>query len=74
MTMAGGIPAPPKSRTPGPIKLLNELESCDVAITPICVAALYEVPPTFGQADPGNSLGVFEEGKRFQEFYAFDFC
>ncbi|MCJ1286094.1 hypothetical protein MMC26_005437 [Xylographa opegraphella] len=66
MTMGGGIPAPPKSRTPGQITLLNELEACDVAITPICVAALYEVPPTFGQADPSNSLGIFEEG----DFYA----
>ncbi|MCJ1416494.1 hypothetical protein MMC32_002832 [Xylographa parallela] len=66
MTMGDGIPAPPKSRTPGPIKLLNELEACDVAITPICVAALYEVPPTLGQANPSNSLGIFEEG----DFYA----
>ena len=69
MTMGDGIPAPPKSRTPGPIKLLNELEACDVAITPICVAALYEVPPTLGQANPSNSLGIFEEGKLFQECY-----
>jgi tripeptidyl-peptidase-1 len=59
MTMGGGIPVPPKRRKPGPIKILNELESCDVAITPVCVAALYEVPPAL-HANPSNSMGIFE--------------
>ena len=65
MTMGGGIPAPPKSRQPGHVDYLNDLKSCDVAITPICVKALYEVPPGF-RANPSNSMGIFEEG----DFYA----
>ena len=66
LTTGGGLPIPPKKRIPsGFIKSLNELESCDVAITPICIKFLYEVPPAF-RANPGNSLGIFEEG----DFYA----
>ena len=66
MTMGGGIPAPPKRRPyQGLDSLLNDLKNCDVAITPICVKALYQVP-TASTANPTNSLGIFEEG----DYYA----
>lgn len=35
------------------------LSTCDVAITPACIAALYDIPPAH-LADPSNSLGIFE--------------
>ena len=65
ITMGGGIPTSPKSRDPSPGQYINDLKTCDVAITPVCVKALYQVPPGF-QADPSNSMGIFEEG----DFYA----
>ena len=58
--------APKHRPPPGPIKLLNELESCDVAITPICIKFLYQVPPNLRKPNPANSLGIFEEG----DYYA----
>ena len=73
MTMGSGI-LPPKSRDPGAIPTLDGLKTCDVAITPVCVAALYEVPPTLGQVDPSNSLGIFEEGQSAWKPYVYALC
>ena len=39
--------------------LLNQLENCDVQITPDCLRALYQFPPNFVAA-PGNSFGIVE--------------
>lgn len=39
--------------------LPNDLSQCDVAITPACIAALYDIPPA-RLADPSNSMGIFE--------------
>jgi tripeptidyl-peptidase-1 len=37
----------------------GDLSTCDIAITPACIAALYNIPPGH-LADPTNSLGIFE--------------
>lgn len=42
----------------------NDLSTCDVAITPACVAALYKIPPAT-RAHPNNSLGLFESELQF---------
>ena len=44
---------------PGPFNS-TDLSMCDVAITPACVAALYQIPPTHGRPVAGNSMGIFE--------------
>lgn len=54
---------------PGPpfLSLLqfDDLSNCDVAITPACIKALYQVPDAT-KADSTNAMGIFEEG----DFYA----
>ncbi|KAE8153802.1 peptidase S8/S53 domain-containing protein [Aspergillus avenaceus] len=42
------------------------LTTCDEAITPDCIRALYKIPTSRAAAHPNNSLGVFEEG----DYYA----
>lgn len=42
----------------------NDLSTCDVAITPACVAALYKIPPGTSH-HPNNSLGIFESELQF---------
>lgn len=42
----------------------NDLSTCDVAISPACVAALYKIPPAT-RAHPNNSLGIFESELQF---------
>ncbi|KAH8814814.1 peptidase S8/S53 domain-containing protein [Xylogone sp. PMI_703] len=42
----------------------NGLSTCDEAITPACVAALYKIPKGTS-AHPGNSLGIFESELQF---------
>jgi tripeptidyl-peptidase-1 len=37
----------------------NNLDTCDITITPACIAALYEIPPA-RLADPSNSMGIWE--------------
>ncbi|KAK4549041.1 hypothetical protein LTR36_007497 [Oleoguttula mirabilis] len=60
---------PPKHR-PAPMMPQNssELSTCDVAITPACLQALYHFEPLSPHAEvsPNNSMGIFEEG----DFYA----
>lgn len=59
-----GAPAPPKRR-PLQQHIPTDLAHCDVAITPACIAELYEIPA--GKlADPSNVMGIFEEG----DFYS----
>ena len=36
------------------------LSTCDLAITPACIAALYNIPEPGYMADPSNSMGMFE--------------
>lgn len=43
----------------------NALSTCDVTITPACVAALYQIPPTSLTPNPNNSLGIFESELQF---------
>lgn len=38
----------------------SDLSTCDIAITPACVAALYHIPPAPKHVDPSNTMGVFE--------------
>lgn len=38
----------------------SDLSTCDIAITPACVAALYNIPPAPEHVDPSNTMGVFE--------------
>lgn len=38
----------------------SDLSTCDVAITPACVAALYNIPPAPKHVDPNNTMGIFE--------------
>ncbi|KAK5135062.1 hypothetical protein LTR08_005722 [Meristemomyces frigidus] len=60
---------PPKQR-PAPHMPQNgsELATCDVAITPACLQALYNFQPLSPHAkvSPNNSMGIFEEG----DFYS----
>jgi len=42
----------------------NDLSTCDIAITPACVAALYQIPKAHS-SHPDNSLGIFESELQF---------
>lgn len=42
----------------------NDLSTCDIAITPACVAALYNIPPA-NSSIANNSLGIFESELQF---------
>ncbi|KAK5112826.1 hypothetical protein LTR85_011160 [Meristemomyces frigidus] len=42
----------------------QNLSTCDVAITPACIAALYHIPPGH-LAHPNNSMGIFEAELQF---------
>ena len=67
-----GLSRPAKNISPAEFQpsATNPLATCDVAITPACIRALYEVPqfPHYsrGVANPNNSMGIFEEG----DFYS----
>jgi tripeptidyl-peptidase-1 len=43
----------------------SDLSTCDVAITPACVAALYKIPENKRKPHPNNSLAVFESELQF---------
>ena len=43
----------------------NNLSTCDIAITPACVAALYNIPEPSHSADPSNTMGIFEAELQF---------
>ena len=47
----------------------GDLSTCDQAITPACIAALYQIPPTNKTEKPvkGNAIGIFESEA---EYYA----
>jgi tripeptidyl-peptidase-1 len=42
----------------------DDLKTCDVAITPACVAALYNIPKGYHH-DESNSMGIFESELQF---------
>ena len=42
----------------------NDLSTCDIAITPACVAALYKIPPGTTK-NSKNSMGIFESELQF---------
>lgn len=43
------------------------LSTCDEAITPACIAALYQIPPTNRSEKPvaGNAMGIFESEAQY---------
>ncbi|QKX58260.1 uncharacterized protein TRUGW13939_05381 [Talaromyces rugulosus] len=43
----------------------SDLSTCDVAITPACIAALYKIPENKRKPHPNNSLAVFESELQF---------
>jgi tripeptidyl-peptidase I len=51
-------------QVPAPASLAKTLAfnatSCDEAITPGCIAAMYQIPRTSGTPSPNNSLGIYE--------------
>ena len=49
----------------------SDLSTCDVAITPACIAALYEIPPA-DLADPSNSMGIFEAELQYWDQHDLD--
>ena len=42
----------------------HDLSTCDIAITPACIAALYKIPKGHSH-NPNNSLGIFESELQF---------
>ena len=48
-----------------PLSDVNDTSTCDQAITPACVAALYQIPAG-NSSRSDNSMGIFEEG----DYYA----
>lgn len=51
----------------------TDLSTCDVAITPACIAALYQIPPVPSTPPhPNNSLGIFESELQFYTQYDLD--
>ena len=47
----------------------NPLATCDIAITPVCLQALYHFLPQDPNAEvsPNNSMGIFEEGDYYSQ-------
>lgn len=57
----------PHVQTDPPLKsAAGELSTCDVAITPACIRALYDIPkdPEYPNGVPrqDNSMGIYEDG------------
>ena len=42
----------------------SNLSTCDIAITPACIAALYEIPRGH-LADPSNTMGIYEAALQY---------
>lgn len=69
---------PPKHKPmPSMHKPSNDLSTCDVAITPACIRALYKIPlqDPHANVSSNNSMGIFEEGDYYSQedlnlFYA----
>ncbi|KAL9095883.1 MAG: hypothetical protein Q9165_001880 [Trypethelium subeluteriae] len=46
----------------------SDLSTCDVAITPACIAALYQIPePAPGNVSSNNTLGIYESELQYWE-------
>lgn len=56
----------PKRRPLDTVIEPNNLATCDQAITPACIKALYQIPPAT-KAHPENSMGIFEEGDYYSQ-------
>jgi tripeptidyl-peptidase-1 len=54
---------------PGPSHYPNtsSLSTCDVLITPACIKALYQIPPAPRNPNPGNAMGIYEEGDYYDQ-------
>jgi len=64
--MSGNKGGRPPKRRPHHHHISADLAHCDVAITPACIAALYQVPA--GKlANPSNAMGIFEEGDYYSQ-------
>jgi tripeptidyl-peptidase-1 len=62
-------------QTPGAGNLPPPLRNCGVNMTQACYKALYSIPDPPQKVDPGNSLGLYEQGDYFSKedldlFYA----
>ncbi|PCG93932.1 hypothetical protein PENOC_085330 [Penicillium occitanis (nom. inval.)] len=57
------IPTPPHIQA----KLATSAANCADAITPDCIAQLYQIPPVTIAPSPDNSLGIFEEGDQYNQ-------
>lgn len=57
------IPTPPHIQA----KLTTSAANCADAITPDCIAQLYQIPPVTIPPSPDNSLGIFEEGDQYNQ-------
>ena len=56
-----------------PLANPNNLSTCDVVITPACVAALYQIPKAESESyRKDNSLGIFESELQFYTQYDLD--
>ncbi|KAI9688708.1 MAG: hypothetical protein M1822_001065 [Bathelium mastoideum] len=57
----------PRPFTPGMplVKNASHLATCDSAVTPACVAALYDIPKAGNDPSPNNSLGIYEALNQF---------
>ncbi|KAE8352214.1 peptidase S8/S53 domain-containing protein [Aspergillus coremiiformis] len=58
---------PRMQKAPQPSVNATSLATCDQAITPACIAALYQIPPSDSTVSANNSLGVFEEGSMYSQ-------
>ena len=64
--ISGTKGAQPPKRRPHYNPIPANLSHCDVAITPACIAALYQIPA--GKlANPSNAMGIFEEGDYYSQ-------
>ena len=45
----------------------DNLTTCDVAITPACIRALYNFTQLNTTAQPGNEIGIFEDGDFYDQ-------
>lgn len=51
---------------PGASGLPPDLQNCGVNITPVCIKALYDIPPAHLH-DPANSMGLYESYDAFSQ-------
>lgn len=56
---------------PAPLQIMSKLATgdadCADAITPECIAQLYQIPPVTVTPSPNNSLGIYEEVDQYNQ-------